>query len=142
LFVSCVIAIFVVAERGYYKKHYKDANKNRDEMNQTVTPKVRKPRRSDETDSTTKRKQRALQQNIKLINSYPSERPAWPNAYSFQVIGTTNNSYIVAIDRIPFCSCPDSKKSHHCKHVMFVLVNVFGYAVEHLSLRHSLQMMN
>lgn len=38
----------------------------------------------------------------------------------FDVVGSTGNVYKVHIGKVPFCSCPDSKKGNQCKHVVYV----------------------
>ncbi|EKM57496.1 uncharacterized protein PHACADRAFT_206397 [Phanerochaete carnosa HHB-10118-sp] len=42
----------------------------------------------------------------------------------FQVLGSTGNVYTVVIDKIPQCSCPDSLKGNHCKHILFIFAKV------------------
>ncbi|KAG9245286.1 hypothetical protein BJ878DRAFT_574999 [Calycina marina] len=42
----------------------------------------------------------------------------------FDIAGTTGNIYQVTINKIPDCSCPDSKKGNQCKHIIYVMVNV------------------
>lgn len=44
----------------------------------------------------------------------------------FVVLGSTGNVYTVKIAKLPFCTCPDSQKGHHCKHILFVLMKVIG----------------
>ncbi|KAH6886665.1 hypothetical protein BKA70DRAFT_1123095 [Coprinopsis sp. MPI-PUGE-AT-0042] len=36
----------------------------------------------------------------------------------FKVSGSTRNVYTVTIDKLPRCSCPDSQKGNHCKHIV------------------------
>ncbi|KAH6887307.1 hypothetical protein BKA70DRAFT_1409685 [Coprinopsis sp. MPI-PUGE-AT-0042] len=42
----------------------------------------------------------------------------------FKVSGSTGNVYTVTIDKLPRCSCPDSQKGNHCKHILFVFTKV------------------
>ncbi|KAH6886695.1 hypothetical protein BKA70DRAFT_1123082 [Coprinopsis sp. MPI-PUGE-AT-0042] len=42
----------------------------------------------------------------------------------FKVSGSTGNVYTITIDKIPRCSCPDSQKGNHCKHILFVFTKV------------------
>ncbi|KAM0752380.1 hypothetical protein T439DRAFT_379446 [Meredithblackwellia eburnea MCA 4105] len=43
---------------------------------------------------------------------------------TFDVAGSTGNVYHIHIGHLPSCSCPDSGKGHHCKHVMFIFLKV------------------
>ncbi|KAJ3477870.1 hypothetical protein NLI96_g10165 [Meripilus lineatus] len=42
----------------------------------------------------------------------------------FSVLGSTGNVYTVVIDKKPSCSCPDSMKGNHCKHILFIFLKV------------------
>ncbi|KII88331.1 hypothetical protein PLICRDRAFT_140436, partial [Plicaturopsis crispa FD-325 SS-3] len=42
----------------------------------------------------------------------------------FSVLGSTGNVYTVTIDKRPSCSCPDSQKGNHCKHILFIYLKV------------------
>ncbi|KJA24154.1 hypothetical protein HYPSUDRAFT_38918 [Hypholoma sublateritium FD-334 SS-4] len=42
----------------------------------------------------------------------------------FSVLGSTGNVYTVTIDHRPRCSCPDSSKGNHCKHILFIFLKV------------------
>ncbi|TFK18862.1 hypothetical protein FA15DRAFT_674946 [Coprinopsis marcescibilis] len=42
----------------------------------------------------------------------------------FDITGSTGNVYTVVIDHLPRCSCPDSGKGNHCKHILFVFMKV------------------
>lgn len=74
--------------------------------------------------ATRQRIQRALSQTLYLV-----QRGEINNATSeceFVVLGSTGNVYNVKISHLPSCSCPDSSKGHHCKHILFVLLKVMG----------------
>lgn len=46
---------------------------------------------------------------------------------TFELAGSTGNSYKVSLDYKPKCSCPNfHKKEDICKHIMHVLVNIVG----------------
>ncbi|KAL5490068.1 hypothetical protein ACEPAI_4901 [Sanghuangporus weigelae] len=42
----------------------------------------------------------------------------------FSVLGSTGNVYVVTIDRLPSCTCPDAMKGNHCKHILFIFCKV------------------
>ncbi|KAI0792163.1 hypothetical protein C8Q75DRAFT_754676 [Abortiporus biennis] len=42
----------------------------------------------------------------------------------FDVLGSQGNVYLVTIDKIPTCTCPDFLKGHHCKHILFIFLKV------------------
>ncbi|KDQ28578.1 hypothetical protein PLEOSDRAFT_1102621 [Pleurotus ostreatus PC15] len=42
----------------------------------------------------------------------------------FSVLGSTGNVYTVTIDKVPSCTCPDSLKGNHCKHILFIFLKV------------------
>ncbi|TCD66806.1 hypothetical protein EIP91_000942 [Steccherinum ochraceum] len=42
----------------------------------------------------------------------------------FAVQGSTGNVYTVVVDKIPSCTCPDSQKGNHCKHILFIFMKV------------------
>lgn len=45
---------------------------------------------------------------------------------NFVVLGSTGIVYNVCISKLPSCSCPDHRKGHLCKHILFVLLKVMG----------------
>lgn len=70
------------------------------------------------------RKQRALSQNITLIDIiYNVEE----NERAYLVVGTTGNLYKVIIKDIPECSCLDFKQHNtRCKHIYYVLMKIIN----------------
>ena len=40
------------------------------------------------------------------------------------VVGSTGNIYRVTIDKVPTCTCPDSRKGNECKHKVYALATV------------------
>ncbi|GFR45239.1 hypothetical protein Agub_g6637 [Astrephomene gubernaculifera] len=53
----------------------------------------------------------------------PVGAPGGP-AQEFHVLGATGNVYEVRVSRQPRCSCPDFRKGHLCKHILFVMLRV------------------
>jgi Ring finger domain len=41
-----------------------------------------------------------------------------------EIVGSTGNIYYVTIDKLPCCTCPDSKKGNECKHKVYALHTV------------------
>jgi hypothetical protein len=39
---------------------------------------------------------------------------------TLDIAGSTGNVYQVTISKVPNCSCPDSRKGNHCKHIVYV----------------------
>jgi hypothetical protein len=79
------------------------------------------------------RKRRALNDRILFIDYRATDA-----AISFEVLGTTGNSYRVqftAADQIWSCTCPDygrvpRRQGHRCKHVFFVLARVLHQTID------------
>jgi len=64
--------------------------------------------------------QRARSQRLYFVTWKPSS----VFGGTFVVLGSTGNVYNVTIGHINTCTCPDSRKGNHCKHLLFVLLKV------------------
>jgi len=67
--------------------------------------------------------QRAITQRMFVVHRELTGTPEDPQM-RINVIGTTGNIYTVTMQRTPICNCPDGSKGNHCKHIIYVLVNV------------------
>ena len=43
---------------------------------------------------------------------------------TIELAGTTGNIYSITINKVPNCTCPDSRKGNQCKHIIYVSLTV------------------
>ncbi|KAJ3291206.1 hypothetical protein HK104_006266 [Borealophlyctis nickersoniae] len=68
----------------------------------------------------TERIKRATTQRLFLID----RTMEGPYHEEYRVLGSTGNVYVVDIQQIPSCNCPDHLKGNLCKHILFVMLKV------------------
>lgn len=85
------------------------------------------PWRSSASSGTLDRIKRATEQRLYLVAQEAIKSSSGP-ARKFTVLGSTGNVYVVIVDSIVSCNCPDGSRGNVCKHHLFVFLRVLGVA--------------